>query len=115
VDDSVDSAEMLREMLHSVGHEVAMAHDGPAALALAERFIPDVAVLDIGLPVMDGYEVGRRLHDSAQTARCRLIALTGYGQENDRARSKAAGFEAHLVKPVDLFGLLRLVDEAPQT
>jgi signal transduction histidine kinase len=115
VDDSVDSAEMLREMLHSVGHEVAMAHDGPAALVIAEQFVPDVAVLDIGLPVMDGYEVGRRLHDSAQTARCRLIALTGYGQENDRARSKAAGFEAHLVKPVDLFALLRLVDEAPQT
>jgi len=64
---------------------------------------------------MDGYEVGRRLHDSAPTARCRLIALTGYGQENDRARSKAAGFEAHLVKPVDLFGLLRLVDGAPPT
>jgi signal transduction histidine kinase/ActR/RegA family two-component response regulator len=109
VDDNVDSAELLREMLQWVGHEVAMAHDGPSALATAEWFVPDVAVLDIGLPVMDGYELGRRLHERPQGARCRLIALSGYGQERDRVKSKESGFEAHLVKPVDGARLLRIV------
>ena len=107
VDDNVDSAEMLREMLEAVGHEVALAHDGPLALVTADSFAPEVALLDIGLPVMDGYELGRRLRASAPS--CRLIALSGYGQAHDRAQSKASGFEAHLVKPVDLDHLLQLV------
>jgi signal transduction histidine kinase/ActR/RegA family two-component response regulator len=111
VDDNVDSAEMLREMLGAVGYDVAIAHDGPSGLALAERFVPDVAVLDIGLEVMDGYEVARRLRESAALAACRLVALTGYGQDTDRARSKAAGFDAHLVKPVDVETLLDALAE----
>lgn len=109
VDDNEDSADLLREMLQWVGHEVAIAHDGPSALAVADGFAPEVAVLDIGLPVMDGYELGRRLRERPQGASCRLIALSGYGQERDRARSSAAGFEAHLVKPVDGRRLLQVI------
>ncbi len=109
VDDNVDSAEMMRAMLESIGHVVALAHDGPEALTVAAEFVPDVALLDIGLPVMDGYELGRRLLTAEPTLKCRLIALTGYGQEHDRAQSKASGFEAHLVKPVDMHDLLDLI------
>ena len=101
VDDNVDSAEMLGELLREAGHDVAVAHDGPAALGIVEGFAPDVALLDIGLPVMDGYELGKRVHEFPNGSRCRLIALTGYGHEHDRDQSKASGFEAHLVKPVD--------------
>jgi CheY-like chemotaxis protein len=113
VDDNVDSAEMMMTMLESVGHKVAIAHDGPEALAVVENFSPEVALLDIGLPVMDGYELGKRLHATTQAASCQLIALTGYGQEHDRAQSKAAGFAAHLVKPVDMKNLLLLIAETP--
>jgi CheY-like chemotaxis protein len=109
VDDSVDAAEMLGEMLKLAGHAIAIAHDGPSALATAERFAPEVALLDLGLPVMDGYELGRRLCEGPRTARCRLVALTGYGRERDRARSKELGFEAHIVKPVDVERLLRVI------
>jgi signal transduction histidine kinase len=109
VDDNEDSADLLREMLQWAGHEVAVAHDGPTALEAAEAFVPDVALLDIGLPVMDGYELGRRLHATPKGARCRLIALSGYGQERDRAQSRTSGFEAHLVKPIDSTRLLEIV------
>jgi signal transduction histidine kinase len=99
VDDNVDAAELLAELLRSVGHEVVVAHDGAQALAAVGAFAAELAFLDIGLPAMDGYELASRLraeHDHTM----RLIALTGYGQDQDRARSAAAGFEAHLVKPV---------------
>lgn len=109
VDDNIDSAEMMRLILEAAGHHVEVAYDGPEALALVERFSPDVALLDIGLPVMDGYELGRRLHATTKAASCRLIALTGYGQAHDRAESQASGFEAHFVKPVDTKGLLELI------
>jgi PAS domain S-box-containing protein len=110
VDDNADAAEMLADILTELGHEVAIAHDGVRALALGASFRPHYAVLDIGLPVMDGYELARRLraevdHDRAM----RLIALTGYGQESDRARAIDAGFDHHLVKPVPLDGLLALL------
>ncbi len=115
VDDNEDSADLLREMLQWVGHDGAVAHDGPAALEIAERFEPEVALLDIGLPVMDGYELGRRLHATPRGARSRLIALTGYGQDRDREQSRLSGFEAHLVKPIDAAHLLKIVagDPAP--
>jgi signal transduction histidine kinase/ActR/RegA family two-component response regulator len=100
VDDNADAAELLGEILRAVGHEVAIAHDGPQALGLIERFAPDVAVLDIGLPVMDGYELAGRLV-AVCSAPPRLMAVTGYGQDHDRARSTQAGFERHFVKPVD--------------
>ena len=110
VDDNIDAAEMLEELLEVMGHEVEMATDPIAALDVAARFVPDVAVLDIGLPVIDGYELAARLRALPGLSGSRLIALTGYGQEHDRQRSRAAGFHAHLVKPVDLERLERLVE-----
>lgn len=101
VDDNVDSAESIALLLELNGHDVRLAHDGPAALEIAHSFHPQVVVLDIGLPGMDGYEVARRLRGEAQMQNIILIALTGYGQSEDRQQSLAAGFNHHLVKPVD--------------
>lgn len=103
VDDNVDAAELLRDALAMLGHDAAVALDGGAALAQAASFRPDVVLLDLGLPDMDGFEVARRLREDGATAR--LVALTGYGQLDDRERTRAAGFDLHLVKPVDLAGL----------
>jgi CheY-like chemotaxis protein len=100
VDDNQDAAEMMAELLRVMGHEVTVAHDGPSALAVMEDLAPAVALLDIGLPVMDGYELARQLR--RRHPEMRLVALTGYGQESDRIQSRNAGFDAHLVKPVDL-------------
>jgi signal transduction histidine kinase/ActR/RegA family two-component response regulator len=105
VDDNVDAAESLRMILALDGHEVRLAHDGSTALRAAEGFQPDVILLDIGLPRMDGYEAARRLRERPEMAKVLLIALTGYGQDDDRRRSQEAGFNAHLVKPVDLDAL----------
>jgi signal transduction histidine kinase len=110
VDDNVDAAEMLGELLEESGHEVLLANDPIAALKSMEEKNPDVAVVDIGLPVMDGYQLAERIRQSMPNSRCRLVALSGYGQEHDYARSKQAGFVEHLVKPVDLAMLLRLVE-----
>jgi CheY-like chemotaxis protein len=110
VDDNQDAAETLAEVLADLGYEVATAHDGIAALNVATAFKPTVCLLDIGLPSMDGYELARRLRASAALPDgARLIAVTGYGQDNDRRLSSAAGFDAHLVKPVDLDALIDLV------
>jgi CheY-like chemotaxis protein len=111
VDDNDDAAEMLSEALTDFGYLVRMAADGPAALIVAEEFQPQIALLDIGLPVMDGYELARRLR--ASHVAMRLVALTGYGQASDKARSSAAGFDAHLVKPVDLAELQRFLNALP--
>ena len=105
VDDNVDAAESLRMILALEGHEVRLAHDGPGALQAAEDFYPDVILLDIGLPRMEGYEVARRLREQPKMEKVLLLALTGYGQEDDRRRSQEAGFNAHLVKPVDFDAL----------
>ena len=107
VDDNVDAAELISEMLRVSGHDVVYAHDGPSALRVVETFKPDVALLDIGLPVMDGYELARRLR--AMLGTVRLVALTGYGQQADRNRAFEAGFDFHMVKPVDLRLLRELV------
>jgi signal transduction histidine kinase/ActR/RegA family two-component response regulator len=112
VDDNVDAAEMLAGVLRDQQHSVTIAHDGPTALAAAEAFAPHVAVLDIGLPVMDGYEVAAQLRQRMGAAVPAFIALTGYGQAHDRARSRAAGFHEHCVKPVDIDVLLRAIDSA---
>ncbi|MFO7178581.1 MAG: PAS domain S-box protein [Pseudomonadota bacterium] len=109
VDDNQDAAEMLAGLLRAEGHEVLVAHDGPSALAEARAFRPAVALLDIGLPVMDGYELARKLVDTLPTPP-RLVALTGYGQEHDRLRSLDAGFAAHLIKPVDAADLLAAIE-----
>ena len=109
VDDNVDAAEMLAEHLTTYQYTVALAHDGPEALREAARFDPHTVVLDIGLPIMDGYEVARALRTRERSqpdhAPARLIALTGYGQDSDRERSASAGFDVHLVKPVDVQAL----------
>ncbi|HEY0707681.1 MAG TPA: ATP-binding protein [Polyangia bacterium] len=102
VDDNQDGAEILAEVLRELGHEVEIAHDGPTALAIAARFKPELALLDIGLPVMDGYELAGHLREQFKPEELRLIAVTGYGQETDRRKTAAAGFSAHIVKPVDL-------------
>ena len=105
VDDNVDAAEMLSSSLQLLGYDTRVAHDGPEALRVVSSFSPDVALLDIGLPVMDGYELAIRLREQPGLDRLRLVALTGYGQESDRRRSELAGFDAHLVKPVTLDGI----------
>ena len=102
VDDNVDAAEMLAEALRLAGHEVREEHDGPSALAAVAEFHPDVILLDLGLPGMDGFEVARRLRADSSLAKARVIAITGYGQDVDRIRTAQLGIERHLVKPVDL-------------
>jgi PAS domain S-box-containing protein len=109
VDDSADAAESLRMLLQARGHEVRTAHDGSAALRAAEEFQPDVVLLDIGLPHMDGYEVARRLRDEVGLKNALLVALTGYGQQEDRRRAAEAGFDEHLTKPADLTMLQNLL------
>jgi PAS domain S-box-containing protein len=109
VDDNVDAAQTLHEFLSTLGHESAVAHDGVEALELARGFRPDIAVLDIGLPVMDGYELARRLRGLPGSKELLLIAVTGYGQETDRARAREAGFDHHLVKPIALDALVPLL------
>ncbi|MBC8073294.1 MAG: response regulator [Deltaproteobacteria bacterium] len=106
VDDNEDAAEMLGAMLEEWGYKVRLAHDGPAALRLVTEFTPAIALLDIGLPVMDGYELARLLKENPRLHQTRLVALTGYGQTSDKLRAETAGFDVHLVKPVDL-SLLR--------
>jgi len=107
VDDNVDSAEMIAALVSRWGHRTEQAHDGPSALKMAADFRPDVVLLDIGLPDMDGYEVARRLRATSGAPQPRIIAVSGYGREGDRLKSAAAGFDAHLVKPVDLAALER--------
>jgi CheY-like chemotaxis protein len=102
VDDSIDGVEMLAAALSAKGHRTQVAFDGPAALRMAATFRPEVVFLDIGLPVMDGYELASRLRDLSDLNGVRLFALTGYGQESDRQKTRAAGFEHHFTKPVDL-------------
>jgi CheY-like chemotaxis protein len=102
VDDNEDVARSLTRLLERVyRQEVRVAHDGPAALALAEAFRPDLILLDIGMPGMDGCEVARRLRARPEFAQTPLVALTGWGQDSDRKRSEEAGIDRHLVKPID--------------
>ena len=100
VDDNEDAAELLSVALAHRGYDTHVAHDAPSALQVAAELAPDVAILDIGLPVMNGYELASHLRKLPGLAGIRLVAVTGYGQESDRARSEQAGFQHHLVKPV---------------
>jgi CheY-like chemotaxis protein len=111
VDDNVDAAEGLALLLRLSGQEVRVAYDGPSALALAGRFRPQVVLLDLGLPGMDGYEVARRLRGQPELEATYLVAVTGWGQPEDRQRSKEMGFDRHLVKPVDSSLLVQLLAE----
>jgi two-component system, sensor histidine kinase len=101
VDDNVDFATSLALLLENGGHEVRVAHDAEEALIAARALKPAIAFLDLGLPKVSGYELARGLREQAETADTVLIALSGWGQASDRARSQAAGFSLHLVKPVD--------------
>jgi len=111
VDDNADAAQMLATLLEAHGHSVSVEYDGTSGLARALRERPEVMLLDIGLPDMDGHELARRLRASPDTANATLIALTGYGQSEDRERARQAGFDRHLVKPADLSELLRILAE----
>ena len=110
VDDNKDAATSLATLLRLQGHEVQVAHDGPSALAMATSYLPNVVFLDIGMPEMDGYEVARRLRDRPGLGSVVLTALTGWGQQEDRRRTAQAGFDHHLVKPVDAKTLGSLLD-----
>jgi signal transduction histidine kinase/ActR/RegA family two-component response regulator len=109
VDDNADFADSLGLMLRTLGHDVRVEHDGLAGLAAADVFRPDIAMLDIGMPHLDGYELARRLRARPATASCRLVAITGWGQPADRQRSSEAGFDEHIVKPLELDRLRRLL------
>ena len=111
VDDNRDAAEMVAALLEDIGYEVQIAEDATQALTLADSFSPELAVLDIGLPVMDGYTLGSELRARMGSAAPVLIALSGYGQEEDRRRSEQTGFASHLVKPVDADRLIDLVEK----
>jgi PAS domain S-box-containing protein len=111
VDDNPDGAEMIAALLTQVGHDVRVAHDASRALSIGDAFRPEVAILDLGLPVMDGYALGRELRARLGDGAPVLVALSGYGQERDRRQSEAAGFRLHLVKPVNAESLVPLLDE----
>jgi signal transduction histidine kinase len=111
VDDNADAAMLLADSLRALGHDVMVAHDGPSALSRLDGYRPDVALLDLGLPVMDGFELAGQLRRAPGTADVVLVAITGYAQEIDRRRTAAAGFDLHLAKPIDvhqLDGLIRM-------
>jgi CheY-like chemotaxis protein/two-component sensor histidine kinase len=112
VDDNTDAAESVAMLLRLWGHAVRVAHTGPEALRAAEEYQPDVVVLDIGLPGMDGYEVARRLRERPHFQKTVLAALTGYGQADDRRRSEDAGFDHHLTKPVAPDALQTIIAQA---
>ena len=110
VDDNKDAAESMAMLLELWGHEVVCVYDGHSALEAAARCCPEAVFLDIGLPGMDGYEVAERLRELPQSAEAILVAVTGYGQDEDRRRSRAAGINYHLVKPVAPETLHSLLD-----
>jgi len=112
VDDNVDAAESLAMLLQMDGHETELAHDGQRALELAHSFEPEVILLDIGLPLLNGYEVARRVREQPWGRRIKLIAVTGWGQEQDRRRAVESGFDHHLTKPLDPSRLTGLLAEA---
>jgi CheY-like chemotaxis protein len=111
VDDNRDAAVTLSIMLRLMGNEIQMAFDGAAALQAADEFRPDLIMLDIGLPKMSGYDVARHLRQQPWGRDMVLVALTGWGQEEDRRRSQQAGFNYHFVKPIDIDDLKRVLTE----
>src|SRR5262249_49279973 len=111
VDDHVDSAVTLARLLRRIGHEVETAHDGPGALQAAAASRPDIMLVDLGMPGMSGFEVARHIRERPELAETRLVALTGWGQPEDRIRTRQAGFDRHLVKPVDFAVLGSLLAE----
>jgi CheY-like chemotaxis protein/anti-sigma regulatory factor (Ser/Thr protein kinase) len=113
VDDNHDAASSLALLLQLMGHDVRVAHDGEEALRLAQQFRPQTMLLDLGMPGMDGYEACRRIRSADWGKGVRLIAITGWGKEEDRRKSAQAGFDLHLVKPVDPETLAQLLRDSP--
>jgi CheY-like chemotaxis protein len=113
VDDNEDEADGLATVMKLAGHQVEVANEGETALAAALTFRPEVVLLDIGLPGMNGYEVASRLRRQSDTAKVLLVALTGYGQEHDRRRALEAGFDFHFTKPVEPIVLKELIGNHP--
>jgi CheY-like chemotaxis protein len=112
IEDDADAAESFRMLLQACGHQVGVALDGPAAFELAHQLRPEVVLCDLGLPgSMDGHAVARALRGDSDLAGARLVALSGYGQEEDQRRSAESGFDRHLTKPVGIQELQRVVDE----
>jgi CheY-like chemotaxis protein len=109
VDDNLDSADSLAMLLEITGNQTYLAHDGVEAIESIEKYRPEVVLLDIGLPKLDGHEVCRRVREQPWGKDIRIIALTGWGQDDDRRKSEEAGFNGHLVKPVDYDKLLALL------
>ncbi|HET9226013.1 MAG TPA: ATP-binding protein, partial [Thermoanaerobaculia bacterium] len=114
VEDNPDAAETLRDFLELSGHEVELAKSGAAGIEAARHFHPEVVLCDLGLPGMDGFQVAVALRGDPETASAKLIAVTGYGREEDRRKSKEAGFDLHLTKPVDPVQLRRVLQPEPQ-
>lgn len=111
VDDNIDSAQSMSLLLELEGHEVTCAHDGHSALDAASAFDPEVVLLDLGLPEINGYEVARRLRAEPRHAGVLLIAISGYGRDQDRAASQEAGFDFHLTKPADPDMVMQLMQQ----
>ena len=112
-DDNKDAADSLTTMLSLMGHEARAAYDGLGAVETAATFRPDVIVLDVGMPRVDGYEAARRIRKEPWSNGVVLVALTGWGQEEDRAKAKNAGFDHHLTKPASIDAIVHLITEAP--
>jgi two-component system, chemotaxis family, CheB/CheR fusion protein len=114
VDDNVDAAQSLGMLLKLSGQEVSIAYNGHDGIQQAHEFRPELVLLDIGMPMMDGYEVCRRLRQDPSTQNAVVIALTGWGLDEDRERSLEEGFDHHLVKPVELHTLVKLLEDLDQ-
>ena len=113
VDDNDDSALSMAMMLQIMGHDTRTAHDGESALSTAETFLPEVVLLDIGLPKLNGYEVAQRIREKTWGESMYLIAVTGWGQDEDRQRSSEVGLNLHMVKPVEPAALEKLLATLP--
>ncbi len=109
VDDNVDGAVTLSVILKHLGHSVRITHDGNSALAVGQEFVPDLILMDIGMPGMDGYETCERMRNETWSSKVRIVALTGWGQEEDKRKARRAGFDLHLVKPVDRKTLMEVI------
>src|SRR6185436_11108059 len=109
VDDNEDAADSLATLLNVLGYTVRVAYDGPDAIAAADEFRPDAALLDIGLPKLSGYDIARHMR-STRGEDVLLVAITGWGQEDDRRKAREAGFDHHFTKPADFEQLLQLID-----
>ena len=112
VDDNIDAAESLSMLLESLGHQIRMAHTGPAALKTALDFGPDLVLLDIGLPGLSGYEVARRFRANEKLAAAMLVAVTGWGSDEDQRKASEAGFDVHLTKPIEMTAIERVLAKA---